>query len=374
MQSFSKLTGFLAGISFLVAHALCHPGEVHDATTVKNDIDARGLMAAAARRSLDACSTSIEARDLHTRSISRRANAVQKLRQERGIVGKAQKFRRDLDTLEKYDAMNHNMTGIEHYTLNTPEHDIFSANTSAILSPSITSGPYYVVGEQIRQNVVEDKWCDGIPLHLELQYIDVTTCEPVSGLWVDVWNSNATDLNASFDNKAADGWNSTYLRGVQPSDEDGVVKFDTIFPGHYYGRATHTHLLVHSNVTVNPNGTLEIGTGSVSHIGQLFYNTVLRDAAEATYPYDANTQPVTSNAEDAYAPGQADNDYDPFPEFLYLGNDITDGLFAWIQIGINTTANYANNGSIYNVAAVYEADGGHENLESPFFDGELVST
>jgi hypothetical protein len=37
---------------------------------------------------------------------------------------------------------------------------------------------------------------------------------------------------------------------------------------------------------------------------------------------------------------QADSTYDPLPQYLYLGDDITDGLFAWIQIGINGSADY----------------------------------
>lgn len=60
---------------------------------------------------------------------------------------------------------------------------------------------------------------------------------------------------------------------------------------------------------------------------------------------------------------QAGTTYDPFPEFLYLGEDITDGLLAWIQIGVNTTADYTDD-SYYAVAAYYQADGGHENADS----------
>jgi hypothetical protein len=56
---------------------------------------------------------------------------------------------------------------------------------------------------------------------------------------------------------------------------------------------------------------------------------------------------------------QAENDYDPFPEFMYLGDDISDGLLAWIQVGINVTADYSDD-SYYSVAAVLQADGGHE--------------
>ena len=60
---------------------------------------------------------------------------------------------------------------------------------------------------------------------------------------------------------------------------------------------------------------------------------------------------------------QAENDYDPFPQFMYLGEDITDGLLAWIQIGLNVTADYTND-SYYSVAAVLQADGGHETTST----------
>lgn len=97
-------------------------------------------------------------------------------------------------------------------------------------------------------------------------------------------------------NDADGGWNSTFLRGIQATDEDGVASFETIFPGHYKGRATHTHLLAHSNVTVLANET--ISGGAVTHIAQVFWNEVLRTAVEATYPYSTNTKAITTNAED----------------------------------------------------------------------------
>ena len=156
-------------------------------------------------------------------------------------------------------------------------------------------------------------------------------------------------------NVADGGYESTFLRGIQPTDSDGVVSFETIFPGHYEGRAIHTHLLAHSNVTVFDNNT--ISSGASTHIGQLFWNEDLRSAVEATYPYNTNTQAVTSNADDTWSIVQAENDYDPFPEFLYLDSeDISQGLFAWIQIGINVTADYIDD-SYYNVAAAITEDG-----------------
>lgn len=151
-----------------------------------------------------------------------------------------------------------------------------------------------------------------------------------------------------------------------------MVEFETIFPGHYEGRATHTHLLTHLNATLLPNKTLEVGTGSVAHIGQLFWNEVLRSAVEDTYPYNTNTQSITTNADDMWSIEQADSAYDPFPEYVYLGDDLDDGLFAWIQIGINATADYTDN-SYYSIAAYLEADGGHQNSDSAMGGGSASS-
>lgn len=256
------------------------------------------------------------------------------------------------------------MTGIDDYTSETDASVIFSANTSCILAPEVTDGPYYVVGELIRQNVKEDLYCDGIDLYLEVQYVDITTCDPVEGIYVDIWNANATGVYSGIvatGNEAADGWDSTYLRGIQVTDDEGVVAFDIIFPGHYDGRATHTHLLSHINSTLRENNT--ISGGAVTHIGQLFWPEVLRSAVEAVSPYSTNTQAITSNEDDMWSIVQASDSYDPFPEFIYLGDDISDGLMAWIQIGVNVTADYTDD-DYYSIAAYYEADGGHANTDS----------
>lgn len=146
------------------------------------------------------------------------------------------------------------------------------------MTPENTDGPYYVTGELIRKNVTEGE--PGVPLYLEVQYLDITTCLPVPEIYVDIWNCNSTGFYSGVVATGNEvGWDSTFLRGIQATDDDGVASFETIFPGHYDGRAIHTHLLSHSNVTVLANGT--ISGGGVSHIGQLFWNEELRSAVEA---------------------------------------------------------------------------------------------
>lgn len=174
-------------------------------------------------------------------------------------------------------------------------------NTSCVLSPELTAGPYYVVGEYMRSNIKEAEHSDGVDIFLEVQYVDVSTCEGVPNVAVDVWNCNATGVYSGVSESSGQaGIDTTFLRGIQLTDHDGVVQFETIFPGHYTGRAIHTHLLSHMNATVQSNGTISVWNKAVSHIGQLFWPEDLRQEIEALEPYASNTVEVTTNDEDMW--------------------------------------------------------------------------
>ncbi|KAF4995950.1 hypothetical protein FGRMN_4805 [Fusarium graminum] len=347
----------LCSTALLLANvASAHPGETHTHEHIKRQIQMRDTVANLGQRSLDACSGSGNAHVLKTRSISRRAQKVQELRERLGIKTSPKKHRRDEDDIVAWEAITHNKTGTSKYNMFTALETIFGANTSCVLSPETTAGPYYVVGEYLRSNVIEKEHCDGVPLFLEVQYVDVSTCGGVPNLATDVWNCNATGVYSGVSSQA--GLNTTFLRGIQITDHDGVVQFETIFPGHYEGRATHTHLLTHSNASVSPNGTIQVWNSPVNHIGQLFWPEDLREEVEALAPYNTNTVEVTTNEEDMWSIVQADESYDPFPQYVYLGDTVEQGIFAWIQIGINTTADRASD-SYYAVAGFLDAEGGH---------------
>lgn len=55
-----------------------------------------------------------------------------------------------------------------------------------------------VTGELVRRSIREDQ--PGVPLDLDIQLIDVNTCEPMVGAYVDVWNCNATVSHLHEDN------------------------------------------------------------------------------------------------------------------------------------------------------------------------------
>ncbi len=66
---------------------------------------------------------------------------------------------------------------------------------------------------------------------------------PVTNASVEIWHCHAAGNYSEYGNLAS----STWLRGIQPVDSNGVARFTTIYPGWYGGRATHIHLEVFVN-------------------------------------------------------------------------------------------------------------------------------
>lgn len=93
---------------------------------------------------------------------------------------------------------------------------------------------------------------------MDVQLIDVQTCEPVPNTYVEFWQANQTvstliskdcyefEINAvcqgvysgtvgngNGDANDVSNLNNTWLRAIQPTDNEGVVQVELIFPGHY---------------------------------------------------------------------------------------------------------------------------------------------
>lgn len=203
-------------------------------------------------------------------------------------------------------------------------------------------------------------------MHLEIQFIDTTTCKALQPAVVDIWSCDALGVYSGVSAAGEGGLASTFLRGVQQTDKDGVVNFDTNFPGHYSGRATHEHIITHTGATINANGTFS--GGHISHLSQLFFDQALITAVEATAPYNTNKIAKTTNTADFFTGYSATAAYDPFPEYIQLGSDLSKGLFVWIEIGVKPTNDFTTYGTN---AAYRDAKGGHDN---PGFNMNIVAS
>lgn len=193
-----------------------------------------------------------------------------------------------------------------------------------------------------------------MPMHLEMQFVDMNSCAPISNLLADVWHCNSTGVYSGIDTSQSEGGlNSTFLRGVQASDSEGVVSFDSLFPGHYDSRVTHFHLAVVTDGVLEPNNTYTGGT--LLHMGQLYFEDTLVKAVESTFPYSENTIPFTTWELDGWMLEEATTGYDPFVEYVQLSDNLEDGLLAWITVAVDLNSNHSAN--LTAAAHFYETGG-----------------
>ena len=132
--------------------------------------------------------------------------------------------------------------------------DAENVAAACITTPQETPGPYELDLIQnsaiFRSDITEGK--TGIPLNLKLRIVNANdNCTPIQGARVDLWHCDKDGYYSGFKEPGylgdMDLTGQTFLRGIQLSDANGFVVFNTIYPGWYSGRITHIHLEVFFN-------------------------------------------------------------------------------------------------------------------------------
>lgn len=85
MVNFLKFSVAMAVAAF-AGSSVAHPGEKYDMKEVARQVNARNYMAAAAKRSLNGCSSSSKHRSLERRNVARRSATARSLRKKMGIT------------------------------------------------------------------------------------------------------------------------------------------------------------------------------------------------------------------------------------------------------------------------------------------------
>jgi len=167
--------------------------------------------------------------------------------------------------------------------------------TCAIVA-STTEGPCTTATDLSREDVSEG-W-SGLPVRLALQVVD-TACAPLAGATVKIWHTNLEGSysgqtpNPNMCLKTSSYASVDFFRGVQTTDDDGKVYFDTRFPGWYSGRAVHIHF--------------QVKDGTTSYrVSQLFFPEDVTSDVFANHPeYSGYGQPNTTFANDNIISGIA---------------------------------------------------------------------
>jgi protocatechuate 3,4-dioxygenase beta subunit len=192
-----------------------------------------------------------------------------------------------------------------------------ASGSAFVLTPELETGPFYIASELVRKDITESK--PGVPLRLHIRVIDATTYKPLKNAAVDIWHCDAAGIYSGYTSSNADGFGGpggpsgpppldgnghmpppppdhgpggppamrptdkeTFLRGIQLTDADGFVEFQTIYPGWYVSRDIHIHTKVHVGGAVS--GNIYAG-GHISHTGQIAFPDDISDAVAKIAPY-----------------------------------------------------------------------------------------
>ncbi|CAA7267331.1 unnamed protein product [Cyclocybe aegerita] len=206
-------------------------------------------------------------------------------------------------------------------------------NSTCVTAPEVIEGPYYIGNEYIRYDLRETQ--PGQTLVLDIGVIDTTTCEPFVNAFVELWNANATGAYGGYE--GGDVKKDTFLRGGHFTNDQGIIELTTIYPGFYRGRTAHIHTMIHKDSEQQANGTIISSSGTLTHIGQFFFEESWNDAVYATDPYTANTQERTLNSEDMWIEMAGDG---AFVNLENLGSSLDEGLLGYITVAVDGNATY----------------------------------
>jgi protocatechuate 3,4-dioxygenase beta subunit len=159
----------------------------------------------------------------------------------------------------------------------------------------MTEGPYFVDERLDRSDIRSDPTTGvvtpGRPLEIVFGVMRVASggCLPLVGGMVDVWHCDALGVYSDVADPGFDTSGQKFLRGFQLTEDDGIARFQTIYPGWYRGRTVHIHFKIRA----------EAGNGSAyDFTSQLFFDDSLSDAVFSQDPYSAKGDRGTRNDDD----------------------------------------------------------------------------
>ncbi|HMJ15583.1 MAG TPA: hypothetical protein VK524_29405 [Polyangiaceae bacterium] len=198
-----------------------------------------------------------------------------------------------------------------------------------IVTPAMTEGPFFVEEELNRSNLLMGETdaasVNAVPLQLVIGIFQVsgTMCKPLSGVQVDIWHANAVGMYSDVASglvQSVDTRGKKYLRGYQISDEQGIVRFDTIYPGWYRSRAIHIHFKLRM---------LDSSVSAREFIGQMFFDEATNTAVLAKAAYsDRSDMRSVLNDDDHIYNGTASNGQRPPAGTTPPGKQIMPALVA----------------------------------------------
>lgn len=184
---------------------------------------------------------------------------------------------------------------------NYPDPFAGAAPSTCELTCAATIGPCHTTSPE--QVDVSDGW-EGLPVRLAIRVLN-EACEPVEDVIVEIWHTNHEGI---YSGDITDMCNDVeayksllFFRGYQRTDADGVVHFNTCYPGWYSGRVVHIHFRIMTGAyDASDNASAEV-------VSQLFFTDELNaEIFNAHQDYKSFGTPDTQLGNDNVVGGEDD--------------------------------------------------------------------
>lgn len=152
-----------------------------------------------------------------------------------------------------------------------------TSTAECVAIPEETAGPYPgdgsngpdVLGESgvVRSDIrssfgTSTTTAKGVPLTVRFAILDLANgCAPLVGAAVYAWHCDGEGRYSMYSSGVE---NENFLRGVQAAGGDGVVTFQSIFPGCYQGRWPHIHFEVFQSLAEATDDENKIATSQIA--------------------------------------------------------------------------------------------------------------
>ena len=162
---------------------------------------------------------------------------------------------------------------------------------------------------------------DGVPLEVRLNLVQSNAgCAPLAGYALYLWHCDRDGLYSLYTAQA-----ENYLRGVQESDDDGVVRFTTIFPGCYPGRWPHMHFEIYPALDSATAAGNRVATSQLA---------LPQSICEQVYAIDGYAASATNLAGISLATDNVFSEDSAALQLATLTGSISDGYVAELTVAI----------------------------------------
>lgn len=206
--------------------------------------------------------------------------------------------------------------------------------------PDETAGPYPADGSNgpdvleesgiIRQDIRSSfgtgaATAGGVPFEFELAVLDLANGGvPFAGVAVYAWHCDRAGGYSMYSEGLE---NENYLRGVQIADDEGHVRFTSIFPACYSGRWPHVHFEVYPDQASIADATTAISTSQLA---------LPEDVSEAVYATDGYEQSVSNLSRVTLESDSVFAEDGGVHQLAEVTGSVADGYVATLTVPIDT--------------------------------------